>query len=238
MLKQRFSFVFPGIAMTVAAGVGIMIMFALGTWQLDRLAWKNDLIATVERQAAAKSQPLPENVAASEWNFRSASVTGTYMHDRQILLRPRMHNGVAGVQVVTPLKRLSGSVILVNRGWAREENVDKLSKPAGAVQVTGILRGHFSKNLFTPDNNPGKNAWYWEDIPGITAAMGFDNALPVMIYDAEPGDPLLAGGQGRPNFANNHLYYACFWYVMAGVLAVFYGFIAIRRKPDECVSAT
>lgn len=223
---KNFRFHFDA-RLAVLAAVAFSILIGLGVWQVQRLEWKRGLLAEVEAQAALPPQPLPEDVDPGQWAFRRASVTGVFLHDREIVLRPRLRDGQAGVELVTPLRRVSGGVILINRGWLRDVDLGKAERPLGTVAVSGLVRGGFKKGFFTPANDPDKGQWFWEDIGAMTT--GLDSVLPVILYAAEGDGKILKGGGGVPQLANNHLSYAVFWFTMALVLIVIYILFSVRR---------
>lgn len=221
----RFHF---DVRLAVLAALAFAVLIGLGVWQIQRLEWKQGLLAEVEAQLAQPPQPLPEDIDPAQWAFRHASVTGVFLHDREMVLRPRVRDGQAGVELVTPLKRVSGGVILINRGWLRETDLGRVERPVDPVAVSGLVRGDFKKGFFTPANDPAQGQWFWEDIGAMT--QGLSPALPVVLF-ADGGDgKVLKGGGGLPQLANNHLSYAVFWFTMALALAVVYALFSIRRN--------
>lgn len=91
---------------------------ALGSWQLRRAGESRELAA---RFAATAAQPALDD-APAEWSdelrFRRLGVRGSYDGERQFLLDNRVRDGVAGYEVLTPLKLADEQRwVLVNRGW-------------------------------------------------------------------------------------------------------------------------
>lgn len=228
VMRLRFEFDFKTAVVALAA---VLFLSGLGTWQVQRLHWKEGLIADLQAQMALPPQPLPEIVDSRDWTFRRASVTGTFNHEREMLLRPRMQDGIAGVEIITPLTRVSGGTVLIDRGWIREEDVKNAPRPQGIVHVLGLVRGNFEKEFFTPDNDPSKGQWYWVDIPAMTSGMA--EALPVVLFAPDDGNKILIGGQGVPVLPNDHLQYAFFWFVMAFTLSVIYVVFSISRADED-----
>jgi surfeit locus 1 family protein len=125
--------------------------------------------------------PLPERLdpsAIPSFDHRRVVVTGTFRHDQEMLVGPRMRDGEQGYIIVTPLQREDGSKILVSRGWiakGKKDQLDRSSKealPRGRVQVMGLLRQPINKNMFTPDNRPGRGDWYFLDAKEMAAWVG------------------------------------------------------------------
>jgi surfeit locus 1 family protein len=232
----------PGLAATLATLIAVTIMVGLGTWQVERLAWKNALIDRIESGLRAAPAPLPARVEnPADWDFRRVSVTGRFLHDHELDLAARSMNGRIGYQIVTPLKRDDGTLVLVNRGWVPLEKRDPASRPeglpAGTVTVEGVARVPAERGWMQPDNDPATNMWFWYDIPAMAAQAGegAGEALPVVIEAGDAPNPggFPIGGQTNVNIANNHLQYAFTWYSLAITLIVIYFVFHWRRGSKE-----
>ena len=163
--------------------------FFLGSWQVQRLDWKTKLIAKFEDRLVRPPLPLPPRIdpsAVTEFDYRRVYATGHFRHDREMLIGPRMHDGVDGFLVVTPLERRKGeSMILVNRGWISREKRFQQDRQAGAlpegeVTVSGLLREPWKRNFFTPENKPQDGKFYFPDVFEMAEASGSD---PVWIEE-------------------------------------------------------
>jgi surfeit locus 1 family protein len=232
----------PGLAATLFTLIAVTIMVGLGTWQVERLAWKNALIERIESGMRAAPAPLPARVEnPADWDFRRVSVTGQFLHDHELDLAARSMNGRIGYQIVTPLKRDDGTLVLVNRGWVPLEKRDPASRPeglpAGTVTVEGVARVPAERGWMQPDNDPAANMWFWYDIPAMAAQAGASTgeALPVVIEAGDAANPggFPIGGQTNVNIANNHLQYAFTWYSLAITLIVIYFVFHWRRGSKE-----
>lgn len=165
-----------------------IISFALGTWQIQRLDWKTNLITKFEDRLLKPPMPLPPAVdpdAVVDFDHRRVLATGRLRHDQEMLVGPRMRDGQEGFVVVTPLERGGGqSTLLVNRGWISKKLADKkdrvLGLPQGEVTVEGLLREPFKKNMFTPDNKPEDGKFYFPDIEQMAELTG---SQPVWIEE-------------------------------------------------------
>jgi surfeit locus 1 family protein len=220
--------------------VGILIAF--GSWQVERLHWKQSLID--ERAAALAADPiaLPRDLSAPEGlEFRRVVVRGKYLHERELYVLNRAYKSRAGLHIITPLRRTAGAgggVVLINRGWAPLDRRDPATRPggqiAGQVEVTGIVRvGVTARGKFTPANDPVKGLWFAPDPRAMARAA--DVAAPEIIIEAGPaknigGLPL--GGQTMTTLTNSHLSYVLTWYGLAIALIVIY-LIYLFRSPEE-----
>jgi surfeit locus 1 family protein len=232
----------PGLGATLFTLVAVAIMVALGTWQVERLAWKNALIERIESGMRAAPVPLPARIDdPAEWDFRRVSATGQFLHDHELDLAARTMNGRVGYHVVTPLKCYDGTLVLVDRGWVPLERRDPASRPeglpAGTVTVEGVARVPAGQGWMQPDNDPGKNMWFWYDINAMAGQVGpgAGDPLPIVIEAGSSPNPggFPIGGQTNVNIANNHLQYAFTWYSLAITLVVVYFVFHWRRGSGE-----
>lgn len=204
--------------------------FALGSWQVQRLTWKTELIARFEDRLVRDPLPLPPSLnpdAIKDFDYRRVYATGKFRHDQEMLIGPRIHDGHDGYLVVTPLERYfegykSNTTILVCRGWITKDKASQKSRPdslpRGQVTVQGLLREPWKKNMFTPDNKPEKGEFYFPDVEQMARHTGSqmvwveETMKPDLLvaYDREArGIPI-----GRPpdvNLRNNHTQYIFTW---------------------------
>jgi surfeit locus 1 family protein len=225
--------------MTLPAVLGAL---ALGTWQVQRLQWKNEVIA--ERQARRDAPPLaklPERFDPAQHEFRKVRVTGRFLHEREMYLAARSHRGNAGYHVITPLAVFAGHV-LVNRGWIpldrKAPESRKVGNVEGEVTVEGYLRAETGPGWFTPDNEPGKNFWFFVDIAAMAKAHGIGKVerFYVEAGPAESPGGFPIGGVTRFEIPNDHLQYAITWYAMALIGIVIY-LLYHRRRARELAGA-
>ena len=228
---------------TVAIGAAwvacVATLLALGVWQLERWAWKLDLIDRVERRVHAEAVPAPGPAAWPAINraddeYRRVTVSGRFLNDRETLVQALTVEG-PGYWVVTPLQTADGTV-LVNRGFVPADRRDPASRsagnPEGAITVTGLLRLSEPGGAFLRHNDPADNRWYSRDIAAIAAARGLSHVAPFFVdADATPNPGgLPVGGLTVISFPNNHLVYALTWFTLALMLAGA-GLQRLRRAP-------
>ncbi|GGG74061.1 SURF1-like protein [Salipiger pallidus] len=219
---------------TAIALFGIWGFGSLGVWQINRLAWKTDLIAQVDDRLAADPVPLPP---ASDWQdvsrddeYTSVTLTGTYLNDEEVQIYTPSDYGPAD-WVLTPMELTSGGIVMVNRGIVPQDialtgDFDRID---GETTVTGLLRISESEGwLFSRDSNPDEGLWYRRDIGSITEAKGFENAAPFFVdEELATTDSWPRGGQTVVSFRNSHLSYAITWFALALVVAV--AFVLVLR---------
>lgn len=225
------------LAATLAA---LAILLSLGFWQLERKAWKEELLRQIETRAhEAPGAIVPESGwprwRAADDEFRHVRLEGTLLPDRLIALNGlaelRARQATQGFYFFAPLKLADGSHVMVNLGFAPAELRDAAlaslrSKPPQA-HVTGLVRAPETRGLFMPENDPAREAWWVRDLDDMGRARGLDRLAPFYVdADATPAsEGWPRGGQTQLTLRNHHLEYALTWFGLAaallGVFAVF-----------------
>ena len=223
----------------VWAGLGIAILCGLGVWQLFRLAEKEALLANIAARPTAAPITLTEALKRREQGddleFVAVKTSGIFdhAHERQKL---SVFDGEPGWEIVTPLVSQEGIVALVDRGTVPDNLRDTTMRPetAGPTEVLGVVRAHnAARGYFDPDNNVGRNEWYWWDVPAMLASISVpaDAKVAPFILQALPGSDLKKFPRAAPPqvaLSNNHLQYAITWFSLALVLLVIAG-LFIRK---------
>lgn len=203
---------------------------ALGTWQVERLHWKEGLIAEIE---LAKQQPpmttLPRTEAELKAKeFYPVRLTGTWRRGIEYDLAPRYWGGTFGYALITPLELADHRLILINRGWIPARNKDIETRPetivAGQGTVTGILRVGHERNYFTPKNQPAMDIWFGRDVEEMAAHYQLKNVIPAMVdaVGTQDAGHLPVPSDGTIRLRNTHLAYIITWYGIAlGILVIF-----------------
>ncbi|MHA1113678.1 MAG: SURF1 family protein [Alphaproteobacteria bacterium] len=228
----------PTLWPTVFTLPALAVLIGLGTWQMERMTWKQDMIETRGARASAVALAAPARIDDfAEMEFRRVRVEGAFLHGKEMYLGARTLRGNVGYQVVTPLRRSDGSFLLVNRGWVprvkRDPETRTAGQPTGKVVVEGLVRSPGFKGAFPPDNQPEKNFWFHVDIPAMTAWAGLGDVANYVVDAGPAPNPggLPIGGQTRIHLRNEHLQYALTWYALAVALLVIY--ILYHRRRDE-----
>lgn len=218
----------------VLALLAFALLVGLGLWQLQRLAWKEALIARIEERMRAVPETAPAEAAwpaldFDAWSYRRVRAEGVFDNAREArvyvaLSEPNGALGGPGYFILTPLMLPDGAAILVNRGFVPEAKADPATRaegqPSGPVAVTGLLREPEGKNPFTPDDDASKRLFFARDAGAIAAGLGLQRAAPFTIdADATPNPGgLPQGGETRLAFPNRHLEYALTWFGLAATL--------------------
>jgi surfeit locus 1 family protein len=217
------------VALAVCAALAFAGFFALGTWQVERRAWKLDLIARVDQRVHAPAATAPgrdnwPQVNAVDDEYRHLRIAGTFLHDKETLVQASTRLG-AGFWVLTPLQAADGTVVLVNRGFvppeARERGARTATEAKGETTVTGLLRITEPQGGFLRKNDPAAERWFSRDVQAIAMARGLNHVAPYFV-DAEADPSISAETADYPvrgltviAFPNSHLVYALTWYGLA-----------------------
>lgn len=221
------------------AGIGLLLtagLIALGVWQLERRAWKHELIARIDARIHAAPVPAPVGpVTAEDAEYLRVQATGLFDHNAETLVQAVTARG-GGYWVLTPL-RTPDFTVLVNRGFVPTESRDPVTRMAGQVEgevtITGLLRVTEPDGGFLRDNDPAADRWYSRDVAAIATARGV-SVVPYFIdADATPNPGgLPVGGLTVVSFRDNHMSYALTWFALAaGMLACTVLVIRHDRRP-------
>lgn len=225
----------------LALCAALAVLFTgLGTWQVQRLGWKRDLIQRVDARihAAPVAPPARRDWASldsQDVEYRRVSVRGVFRHDLETRVDALTELG-PGAWVLTPLQTAEG-IVLVNRGFVPPKHavpaVSDETEQAGEVTVTGLLRLSEPGGRILRDNDPAADRWFSRDVAAIAAARGLTGVAPFFI-DAEASPPAQRfpiGGLTVVRFRNAHLQYAITWFALAALCVG--GFVFIARPPPR-----
>ena len=223
----------------------IAVFTGLGIWQLHRLGWKLDLIATVDARVHASPVPIPSvntwgGLDVDELIYQRVKLSGIYDHSAEVQSLAVTELG-PGFWVMTPLLLERAGSVLINRGFVPQSLKNPASRsrppPLGQVDITGLLRASEPKGGFLRNNDPGTDRWFSRD----TAAMGEAQQLPepvapffidadadvaaLMAKDSqlaisESTDQFPRAGLTVIAFRNTHLAYALTWFALAGMACI------------------
>jgi surfeit locus 1 family protein len=214
----------------------VLVLIGLGVWQVERRAWKWNLIETRQARTAADPVALPDVVDLKTAEYRRVILRGRFLHDREMLLSGRAMGARLGYHVVTPMALAGGGAVLVDRGWVPLDRKDPARRAAGQiageVSLIGHLRAEPRKGVFTPDNHPDKDFWFRVDLAQMAKHAGLERVRPFYIQAAGPAPP---GGLPVPvpvriDLPNDHLKYAITWFLLAAACTLIYG-IWRRQRP-------
>lgn len=234
---------FPWLALLFGV-LGFAALIGLGTWQVQRLHWKEGLIQAIETRSTAEPKPLVEVerefADTGDIDYTAVQLSGRFDHAHESHFFATW-KGAAGFYVYTPLLLDDGRGVLVNRGFVPYDRKEPATRPEGqvegAVSIRGLARNPLAEkpSSIVPDNEPDRNIFYWKDIQAMAAKAGITDRskLVPLFVDADaasnPGG-LPIGGVTLIGLPNNHLQYAVTWYGLAAALAGVLGVWLWRRR--------
>jgi surfeit locus 1 family protein len=223
------------VGLTALMLAGLALLIGLGVWQLKRLEWKQGLIAQIEVRTKGPPITLEDAVALAgqgrDPSYYRVRVDGRFHHAKERYLYA-VSEGRVGWHVITPLETEDGDIVLVDRGFVPDELKDPSARAPGQVEnvvtVTGIARSPETQTLFTPDNEPKVNRWFWRDLAGMARSMFPAGTIDVAPFFLEADKSKVPGfwpegGQTRLEIPNNHLQYAITWFLLAAGLLIVFG---------------
>lgn len=232
------------VIVTIIAVIGVVGFANLGIWQVQRLAWKKDLMERVETRVHAPPVEAPHatgwpTVSRDGTEYLHVTMSGTFLNNDEVQVYTPTDWG-PGYWILTPLQRDDGSIVIVNRGLVALEHKSPSTRtaPEGPQTVNGLLRITEDKGwLFSQPNEPTKDKWHLRDVQAIAAAKGLTNVAPYFV-DQELLDPDVwpRGGQTVLSFRNSHLSYALTWFALSLFVAGAWGLVVyteFRRRPEK-----
>ncbi|RYF82333.1 MAG: hypothetical protein EOO29_07475, partial [Comamonadaceae bacterium] len=78
--------------LAVSAALLMVLLLALGTWQVQRLGWKRDLIARVDARVHAAPVPAPgaaqwPGIDAASHEYLRVALHGRFLNDKEALVQ-------------------------------------------------------------------------------------------------------------------------------------------------------
>jgi len=233
-VRPRFS-----LALLLTVGVCVAILASLGTWQLHRLAWKEDLLARIAALRAAPAEPLDVVLRRSpelDIEYVRVQAACPQLETLPTVRLYAVRNGAIGYRLIAacPIEAGPYRSILVDRGFIPREVVDTPPTPTLLRRpIVGVLRTGDKRSWFTPRNDAENDEWYGRDIPAMAEVLEADAPAPIFLMLERPA-PTGPGPQPAPlptDIPNRHLEYALTWYGLAlALMAVYIGKLIRDRK--------
>lgn len=228
----------PRVLSGVLALIGLSILIGLGVWQLQRLKWKEDLLARIAALQTAPAKPLETILSAGgDMDYVRAVFSCPDLERRPLLRLFAVREGSAGYRLITACPVAAGATrsILVDRGFVPLELADRAVAPGRALlpgPITGVLRKGDKPTFVTPANRLGENLWYSRDVPAMARKLAAPAPAPVFLMLEQPAPPP-GGPTPAPvpiDIPNRHLEYAITWFGLAAALVGVYVASLFRKR--------
>ncbi|MCG3267961.1 SURF1 family protein [Yoonia sp. I 8.24] len=213
------------------AGCGVLV--SLGVWQVQRLAWKENILTELDERLTGA--PAPFTTAATEVadEYTRVTLAGTPTGDELHVLTSGTAAGT-GYRVISKFVLDDGTAILVDLGLLPLNNRDAAPLIA-PMQITGTLLWPDDQNDSTPDPDLAKNIWFARNTQIMAAELSTE-AFMVVVSTATPVDPRLTPlPVATSGIKNDHLEYAITWFSLAFVWAVMTLFLIFRTTRQKDV---
>jgi surfeit locus 1 family protein len=228
----------PWVGLLIPALLAFAALVGLGTWQIQRKAWKEGLIAALNAQLAAPPLALPPPATWPKLNrkddeYRRVNFQATFDNSKEALMfaapstfRPDV--SAPGYWVFAPARLADGGIVMVNRGFVPDGRQNPATRPqgqlTGPVEIVGSMRWPEARHWFTPADEPAKNLWFSADPQSMAANKNVGAVAPFYVEQESPVPP---GGLPKPGklmvtLPDNHLQYALTWNGLALVLVIWF----------------
>lgn len=238
------------VLVSLLAAATFTLLLGLGTWQVERLQWKEALIAAVDERLAAPAEPPPappwDGLVLADVEYRRVVLSGRFLPQEAfvytVLSDARGPRAGPGYWVVSPFETDAGWLVLVNRGFVPVAGRGPAAHPAapdGPVTLEGVVRGADPPALFTPAPDRAARIWFVRDAGELAPAFDLPAGRPLAPFtvdaaaEATPPGGLPQAGETRRVFPNSHLQYAVTWYGLAAALLAVYLVFVVRRLRER-----
>ena len=224
----------------------LLVLIMLGSWQVQRLYWKTDLLE--EYKMRSQAQAVYPAFDDGPIEFQRVAITGQFQHDDTVYLTGRTYEGNAGFHVITAFQSDKGDVFLVNRGWVseayREPEKRAFSMIEGRTTIDGIIRLPQRQGSFVPDNEPERGFWFTmkpdEVADHLDLAEAKQSYYIDIVRDPEAELTLPIAAEMKIDVRNAHLNYAITWYGVAlSLVGVYFAYhhsmgrLTFGRRKEE-----
>ncbi len=225
----------PTLWPTLAALFFLLLTLWLGNWQQQKAQTQRDLQTRYDR--AEQQAPIPVGQHPLDREavlYRKLALRGVFDPAQTILIDNRVHDGVAGYHVLTPLLLAGSSMaVLVNRGWvavgASREQLPVIPTPSGEVRIVGMAVDPHSRYLEL--GKVQRSGQVWQNLDFDAYAARYPKTLqPVLLQQTSETPDGLLRTWPRPDLKiDMHVSYAVQWYSLAATLVVLWLAVNIRR---------
>ena len=208
---------------------GIAVLLSLGTWQVQRLTWKQGILAEIDAKISGAPIALPAAPNVTTHKYQPVEISGRFVEERIRVLVSQKLIG-AGYRIIQPFQT-KDRVILIDRGFVKIDQIEDLRNDQASV--LGNLHWPDEVDDYTPEPDMKRDIWFARDVTALADTLNTDPILVIareITPDSEKVSPIPISSSGIPN---DHLQYAITWFALAAVWAGMSGLFLIgtrRRK--------
>lgn len=194
---------------------GCAVLLGLGFWQVERLAWKQSVLAEIDARIVADPVALPQTFDQDADRYMPVTVSGEIGARELHVLVSRKLVG-AGYLIISEFTTDDGRRILIDRGFVSTPDKNT-ARATGPATITGNLHWPREVDQYTPAPDPNSETWFARDVPAMAAELGTEPVLIVAKTQTDPAvTPIVVDTSGIPN---DHLGYAVTWFSLAAIWA-------------------
>lgn len=208
---------------------GIAVLLSLGVWQVQRLTWKQGILAEIDAKISGAPIALPAAPNVTTHKYQPVEISGRFVENRIRVLVSQKLIG-AGYRIIQPFQT-KDRVILIDRGFVKIDQIEDLRNDQASV--LGNLHWPDEVDDYTPEPDMKRDIWFARDVTALADTLNTDPILVIareITPDSEKVSPIPISSSGIPN---DHLQYAITWFALAAVWAGMSGLFLIgtrRRK--------
>lgn len=221
MLSTRL--IFP----VVLGLLGAAVLLRLGFWQLDRMDWKEGVLAEIDARIVAEPVSIPASPNVEDHRFLPVKVTGEYgPQDITVLASTKQVGAI--YRIIAPFRLDDGRMILVDRGFVLDELRDA-PRPIGYATITGNLHWPDEIDSYTPVPDLAAGIWFARDIPKMAEALNTEPVLLVVRTSTQSGSGIMPLPVTSAGIPNDHFEYAVTWFGLCIVWLAMAGLLVWRQ---------
>jgi len=210
------------------AGCGVLI--SLGLWQVERLAWKEEILADIDTRLSAPPASFSRFATEAADEYTRVLISGTPTGEELHVLVSGTEAGT-GYRVISKFQTDQGAILL-DQGLLAIDNKDAAPMTI-SMDVVGTLLWPDDQNSSTPDPDLDANIWFARQIDAMSAALG---TLPFMVVATQtsPMDTRLTPlPVNTATIKNDHFEYAVTWFLLAFVWAIMSLYLILRTTRQK-----
>lgn len=209
--------------------IGAAILISLGVWQLQRLAWKEAVLAEIDARILAAPVAIPafETLDPERDRYLPVSASGTLGADYIRVLVSQKIQG-PGYRIIAPFE-IGGRVILLDRGII-STRAEIPPAPEGRLDVLGNLHWPDDRNSSTPENDIEGNFWFARDIAQMAEVLGTEPVLMIAREVSGPDSGITPFPVDSSSIPNDHLQYVFTWFSLAFIWLGMTGYLLWRIR--------
>lgn len=219
MLKRVFMPLLFGL-------LGAGILFSLGVWQVQRMAWKAEALAAIDARILDAPMALPEMPQEARDQYLPVVMTGRVLPGEIVLLASLRQAGPV-YRIIRAFETETGRRVMVDLGFVHPNLLDQ-ERPGAAVEIVGNLHWPDEVDSFTPAPDLEAGLWFGRDVAAMAAVLETEPVLVVARAAPEALPWVTVFPVDSANIPNDHLAYAVTWFLLAFAWLGMTGFLLLR----------